>query len=447
MRAFLCLSCLLLALTGCSELSVEYGESKGVRGRTSLNGFGALRTAYENAGYRSRDISQLSDRVMLTDVIVWTPNVAQPIDASVTKWFEKWFGMGGKTLVYLPPDSGSEADYWEDAMMLAPPSQRMEYRRRLAREVNQQIAWRLNRNPVPSNGWFHLEPLKKCRESQPIGGPWFQKMERMRSELEAESRDEDQVFSKPKQVNNLLAEPDRKIRVEYDLLASTDSRSVAIPPSMPRLSADSTKATGPGFETASGFAIQNNYEMESTATSVNFTPLLSSDDSNPLAVKIHAKPWKDSRIILLAGGSLLTNFAFTRPLNQQLAEQVIKTDSRSKALRPVVGFLKSGWDPIRVSEEQTKIPKVTGMEILTEWPLNLITMHGVLLGGIACLIMLPILGRPRKVIRDDPTDFSHHLDAVAALMRKAKGESYAKQRIDEYAKKVQGESVGRRDVN
>jgi hypothetical protein len=179
---------------------------------------------------------------MLTDVIVWTPNVAQPIDASVTKWFEKWFGMGGKTLVYLPPDSGSEADYWEDAMMLAPPSQRMEYRRRLAREVNQQIAWRLNRNPVPSNGWFHLEPLKKCRESQPIGGPWFQKMERMRSELEAESRDEDQGFSKPKQVNNLLVESDRKIRVEYDLLASADSRSVAIPPSMPRLSADSCKA-------------------------------------------------------------------------------------------------------------------------------------------------------------------------------------------------------------
>ena len=101
---------LILLCSGCSRLSTDYGNTKGVSGRQSLNGFGALRKSYERTGFRSRDVSRLSDRVMRTDVIVWTPQILGTVNTDVTRWFERWLGLGGRTLVYVVPDSGSEAD-------------------------------------------------------------------------------------------------------------------------------------------------------------------------------------------------------------------------------------------------------------------------------------------------------------------------------------------------
>ena len=140
-----CTSLLYLFIVGCSRLTDSYGPSDGKIGRESLNGFGALRTSFEKAGYETRDISRLSERVALTTTIVWTPQAVGPIPADVTRWFERWLATGGKTLVYVVPDSGSAAQYWRDAGMLAPPDQRLEYRRRAARELNRQLTWRLNR--------------------------------------------------------------------------------------------------------------------------------------------------------------------------------------------------------------------------------------------------------------------------------------------------------------
>lgn len=82
------------------------------------------------------------------------------------------------------------------------------------------------------------------------------------------------------------------------------------------------------------------------------------------------------------------------------------------------------------------------MELLTVWPLSLVTMHGVMLGLVICLMLLPIFGRPRKIRRTRKSDFGQHLDAVAALMNKSGGERYARARISEYMKRMHGESSG-----
>ena len=114
--ALICILC-----SGCTKISTEYGRTKGLSGRSSLNGFGALRASYERAGFRSRDVTRLSDRVLRTDVIVWTPQVLGAVNPQVTRWLEKWLSRGNRTLVYIVPDSGSEADYWLDAAKLRPP--------------------------------------------------------------------------------------------------------------------------------------------------------------------------------------------------------------------------------------------------------------------------------------------------------------------------------------
>ena len=145
-------------MTGCDRFSVEYGNSKGILGRQSLNGFGGFRRTFQSSGFETRDVTRLTDRVGRSDVIVWTPQEYGPIPSDATKWFGKWLKKGNRTLVYVIPDSGSEVDYWREASRFAPPSQRLEYRKRAARATNQRSAWRLNRSAIPSNGWFHVTP-------------------------------------------------------------------------------------------------------------------------------------------------------------------------------------------------------------------------------------------------------------------------------------------------
>ena len=157
---------------GCSRLRTDYGPSKGATGHQSLNGFGALRNSYQQAGFRCRDVGRLTNRVARTDTIVWTPQLLTPVGTKVTQWFDRWLRRGGRTLVYIVPDSGSEADYWIDAGKLAPPQQRLEYRKRAAKSINARMSERMNRHTVKSNGWFSVEPLVMREQLGEIGGSW-----------------------------------------------------------------------------------------------------------------------------------------------------------------------------------------------------------------------------------------------------------------------------------
>ena len=65
----------MLVVVGCGQFSNEYGRSSGPNATSSLNGFGLLRSAYEIAGFQTRDVRRLSDRVNKADVIVWTPQM------------------------------------------------------------------------------------------------------------------------------------------------------------------------------------------------------------------------------------------------------------------------------------------------------------------------------------------------------------------------------------
>ena len=57
------------------------------------------------------------------------------------------------------------------------------------------------------------------------------------------------------------------------------------------------------------------------------------ETGDPIVAEIGSKNWKNSRIIVVAGGSLLTNYALTRPMNRRLAEQII-AESRPAGATP-----------------------------------------------------------------------------------------------------------------
>ena len=400
-------------VVGCREMTTDYGKTKGSAAQASLNGFGALRTAYENAGFRSRDITRLSDRVLRTDVIVWTPQTLGTIDSLVTRWFEKWLALGDKTLVYVVPDSGSEADYWKEAAKIASPEQRLEYRKRAAKSVNQRMIWRSNRGNIGSNGWFRIEPQT---EREPVGktdGPWGKEL---RGAAQAS-----------------------ETAVEFQILPfEKESHTSTNPANF----AKGLGANGPTGPSSGGPTWGSLRETKPTRTKVNYHARVNTEAGNPIVTEIESKKWKDSKIIVVAGGSLLTNYAFTRPMNRQLAERIIQESMQADRTDMLAGFLTSNRNPISVSERTPGVPKASGMELLTVWPISLVTMHGVLLGLVICLMLLPVFGRPRRIERTKASDFGDHLDAVAALMNRNGGEQYARNRISEYMKRLHGETAG-----
>lgn len=407
---------------GCYQLTTDYGTSKGMTGRTSLNGFGALRSAYEQLGFDSRDVSRLTNRVSRSDVIVWTPKVNNVIDFKVTNWFDRWLKSGGKTLVYIVPDSGSEADYWIEAGRFAPPAQRMEYRKRAARAINERMTWRLNRESWRSNGWFEVEPLSHRDASPIVAGSWQTAL----SDEEEPAR----LTSEFSVTEYTPPDPNGKTAPGGGAAAGP----AAAGPTM-------AGPTGPG---TNGFVMGG--EATTTRTKTRFRPLVRNADGKAIVAAVKSDSWKSSQIIVVGGGSLLTNFAMAHDVNRRVAGQLIEASSgpipNRPGQEPVVGFLVSDWMPISVSETKPGVPVSSGMELLTLWPLSLVTMHGVMLGLVICLMLLPIFGRPQKVHVPEHTNFGDHLDAVAGLMTRSRGEDYARERVSEYFKRIRGETSG-----
>ncbi len=402
------LACVLSlgCLSGCGRFSTEYGDSAGPQGRSSINGFGALRQSFENAGFENRDITRLTERMTKTDTIVWTPSHLVSFHSDVTSWLDRWLTMGGRTLVFVVPDSGSEADYWIDASRMAPPEQRLEYRRRAARSMNERMVWRLNREPLVSNGWIHAAPLAVRHKTNSLNGPWAESFPDEKSQFE----------------------------LEYDIAPSTDPTTQGAKPTQVF---SGTKKTGPG---AAKYVYQGT--TSESSTDVSITPALQDDAGTTIISEVTSPQWKDSKIIVVSGGSLLTNYAFTDPANVILADKIVRTSLEIAGENPKAGFIKVDAQSLPVSDSKPGIPKASGWELLTTWPISLVMIHLVLLLIVALLSLLPSLGRPRKVVYNSVSNFGDHLDAIAVLMRRAGGEDYARNRISEYMKRVHGETNG-----
>ncbi|MDA9778927.1 hypothetical protein N9D38_10835 [Rubripirellula sp.] len=424
---------------GCERLRTDYGESRGTNGRTSLNGFGAFRASYEKAGYQTRDMSRLSSRSKSIDAIVWLPKVHHSNSGEVISWMESWLSQGGRTLVFVVPDSGSERSYWENAGSLAAVDQRLEYRRRKMRGINQQIQWRLNRRKWIVGGWFEVLPFEHRERVESIAGPWV--VSSQVSPASDEPLYETEGGDKTISINGSLDEH-RDLWVEYRIQeydAATDPTSTKqiASANLDNQSAD----TGPGALSSRRPSFRFETVADLSSKKISAESMVENIEGEPLVVRLSSEDWKDSQMFVVSGGSLLTNYALTDTWNCQLADRLILSGKAGRSTNPVVGFLSSDWIPIVVSDNQPNRPSKTGMEMLTQWPLSLITLHGIFLGGVVCLMLLPILGRPRKLHRETPTDFTHHLDAVGKLMKRAKGEVYARRRIEEYRRVTGAEST------
>ncbi len=463
MKKKLLLALLLLLTTGCNPVPTDYGLSSGIKGTRSINGFSALRQTFENANYNCRDVRRLSRRLDTLDTIVWTPQLLGPIDPRMSTWFENWLAQGNHTLVYVVADSGSEADYWTDAQSHAAPDQSLEYRRRAATAINERFRWRLNRVSVSSNGWFQIEPLAETVPIAKIRGAWTQ-ANGITVENDKEPVIELQLTPyKPAPAATTASTTNTTTTNQSNIPtatpANTPPASGATPNSTPNTSTPTTSSPpGPTGQTGpSSYSSLPADPATPTNAKIKFQPLLTAVPPSQLSnttsgsakstsacfvAKVESPQWNNSQIIVISGGSLLSNYSFTKEFARSLADQLVKTVKPPGDSDLQAGFMTSSFQRIPISEVKDGSAMASGMEPWTTWPLSLVMMHALFLGVVTCLILLPIFGRPRRMLRPSLSRFGDHLDAVANLMFRTRGEAYARSRISEYHRRVRGETTG-----
>jgi hypothetical protein len=163
------------------------------------------------------------------------------------------------------------------------------------------------------------------------------------------------------------------------------------------------------------------------------TRLADSDKTILISSSVHFSN-SGSQVLLVNNNSLFCNHSMLRPAHRQLASRVIDEFTFGG-----VGFLSGEQDP--VIREDSREDQQRGFEMLTTWPLNVVTIHAAFLGIVAIVAAFPIFGRPRKLPRTSTADFGMHVEAVGQLMQKSGDTEYAKKQISDYFRNVRGDTT------
>ncbi|QEF99414.1 hypothetical protein Mal15_34780 [Stieleria maiorica] len=436
---------LLLLFAGCDGgLRTGYGPSKGILARRSVNGFTSLRNAFSSAGFSTRDLNRLTDRARRTSVIVWTPTHPTGIENRTTRWLEQWLKLQQKTLIYVVPDSGSEAEFYRDARPFASPPQRLEYRRKYAESLIQEHQWQLARTTLPSNGWLSIQPDVQRTKILLDNATAGDAAEHEAAAGDAAAGDAAAGDAAAGDGWDGVVDIDTPRRIEW-VLKKYDRK-------------DKSQQGTPILQPAGPGAVYwpQGQSVSSTSAKTKFESVLVSEDDDTILARITCDAWPNSQVLVVAGGSLLTNYALTQPQNQALAQGLIRSSIArmhpskragsggrlvADGSQPQAGFAFAPYS-LPISNRSGEIPRASGAEFFTEFPLSFVTFHIAILGFVICLTLLPIFGRPRRVDRGVLTHFGDHLSAVATLMRRRGGETFARRRISDYMKHVRDEASG-----
>ena len=79
---------------------------------------------------------------------------------------------------------------------------------------------------------------------------------------------------------------------------------------------------------------------------MEIVPQLTTADGRMIVAEIRSQDWNQSRILAVAGGSLLTNYALTRPLNRQLAEKIVVASKPSSIAQATGRVCDQSLEPV-----------------------------------------------------------------------------------------------------
>lgn len=157
--------------------------------------------------------------------------------------------------------------------------------------------------------------------------------------------------------------------------------------------------------------------------------LLADERQKPLIASSQVDPISRSKVILVCNNSLFCNYSMLQQTHRQLALNMIAEFSPGN-----VGFLAGASDPKLRNDDVDDQQK--GFEMLTTWPLNVVTIHAAFIGLALIIASYPIFGRPGRWKSTSSADFGKHIEAVGALMAKSGDKQFARKQIADYFRTV-----------
>ncbi len=385
----------------------DYGGSN-THSRKSLSGLTVFRELCEQRGHRTNELISLSQRSQKLNTILWAPKDFRAPNDQEIYWFDEWLSTSpSRTLIYLGRDYSPASHYWRKAADAAASEDRRTFRLQEAYADAEIEAARLRSGEKLKCGWFEQQlGSTLSRPVKSFKGPWSQD----------------------------LKVDDTHVVLRGPLLPNPKPRSAKLP--LENTSA-ADRASGPSSSNA-GSDDESPRELGAEMTdygSPKIDTLLANEAGIPIISSISYQRWGDSRLILVANGSVLMNESLVNRGNGQIVERLIRQ------VTPMgrIGFLATdGETRIRQPWDDAD-PK--GFEWLRIWPLSLIAIQSLFLGSIALLAMLPIFGRPQKLPSPSTTDFGKHIEALGDLLAQSRDRNYALQRIADYFREVRRDSA------
>ncbi len=361
---------LLLMLSGCGS-SKPYDEYGVTHQKNSLSGLSVLRAFCNQSGLSTFRLRGLSERSKQLQTIVWAPSDFSLPSQEATDWIDHWLKSGKKrTLVFIGRDYSAPADYWEQGAQSRPLEDQLDY---LLHAAQFQADHERNRRAEREREWtpwFCYHPQKIWSRPSSLVGPWSA---------------------------SLSAQSFYGVR---DHLLPTDKR----PNDQQRK--------------LKGFRSKEDSETEPSANHVEV--LLQDDAQRPLIFRITSEDWDEGQILCFANGSMLLNVGAVSANGSQLMAKVVD----EMPLKAKVGFLETNSEP-SVRETDETIEKFKGFELLTVWPLNVVSIHAVIFGVIVLIAMFPIFGRPRSLLQPSTQDFGSHVQAMGDLLQRSHDRNFA----------------------
>ena len=409
--------CAAISLPGCrNSLSTQYGLSEGTDAKYSPASVSLFRNLCNADGRSTFVVRSFSPRAMTKlRAIVWSPDSFEPHQPETMAWIDRWLSTGDRTLVYVGRDFSPTADYWSQSAAKFSNSQ-ATYQDALSALEQQALEWtvldrlRARVRTRVASPWclFYYAPGFEERVTE-LKGPWSDAIDPSTARLFIRS------YPIGYSDDTLQA-----VQKEFDW----EPEDTSVKPTTAKdfeSKWQSSDATMLGF--VKGLKANDLPQLDC---------LLSTNDGRPLVSEISKPSWGSSSVIVLSNSSMISNISLTNRENLVIAKKLVERLPMQN-----IGFLMGALDPRVRKDDNSEQQK--GFEMLTIWPLNVISLHAVFLGMLVLIAAFPIFGRAKRLPLKSTRDFGQHIEAVGGLLFKSKDSFYAVSTIAEYFREVRNE--------
>ncbi|GIX00679.1 MAG: hypothetical protein KatS3mg111_4011 [Pirellulaceae bacterium] len=415
------LSCLLLAGCWHRPPAEEFGVVTGRDSIDSVNGVGFFREMWEERGVRCYAVKKLSPRLQEFDAIVLIGDTYAPPGQAARQWLMEWVSAEeGRSIIYFGRDYNAAIHYYRQLLGTTDPS--------LHPRVRQEIAWRevseLRKRHAEIDGnvfaeWFYLDIHRPLKHYQQFQGVWADALNGLPGAWP---------------VRSVFHPPSLKWKTRVPSRLNNAAVEEGASPAATLAEEEETPTIRRSVWSPDEFATLDDWHAAFRRLPASRI-LLSGEDGTPLIYRLVVGPGGSSQVLVLANGAPLLNASIVEPMHQRIGQQLIAACLPARRVA-MIRFDQSG---LLITDAPDADGRGIGLEMLTVWPLSVITMTAALVGILCCAALFPILGRPQSLPQRRITDFGLHVESLGKLWQRTGDQRFALETLRDYYWHVRGE--------